>query len=199
MDGVFSQFFDRSHLDRLDYEMALIGIDMLTTYANAEDEVHNGFLWCGRQTYGRQYWSLNAFDDILLEESERLLRAIARGESRWGNNPHGEALDKIEAYWRGKTHATDFEIAEVIAARAAKFDDDYHLVDIGRAMARTALALAHETFIRAEQRHQRRDLEGRAEREREYMDECLGEDRYPRKDLEEYRSGFTKDKDQEPD
>lgn len=64
----FSQFFDRSKLDKLDYEMALVAIEFLTKYNNDDNEVIEGLEWAARHIYGEQNWSPDYFDDIIEED-----------------------------------------------------------------------------------------------------------------------------------
>lgn len=174
----FASLMDRSRLDRLDQMAAELILDMLKTYENRDNEVHEAFLKAGDDIYSRQYWSPTAFPDFRLAETERLLKIVRKQDGAWDGDP-GPIQQEIDAA-RGKVAASIEEIQAEVLALATRFEDmGYQPVEIGRALGRVGLAFAPIGFIESENWVLNRLLEGRDDRLRAFLDEHLGEDRYP--------------------
>jgi hypothetical protein len=177
----FSTFMDRSRLDRLDHEAALIARDMLKTYVNEDNIVHQAFLDAGFEIYTTQpekWWSYEDYvTHIKLTESARLLRVAREQDGPWEAEP-GPVFQEIEAA-PDKVCATRDEIATDIVALAGRFADiGYRPIEIGRALARVGLAFAPISFIERQFGYCAGQMETRPERERAMLDSCLGKDRY---------------------
>ena len=179
MTGVsFSAVMDRSRLDALEHEIAQLVIELLRTYDNRHNQVHKAFLEAGRAIYAKQYWSMNAFDDLILVHSDGLLRIARQHDGAWKADP--DLIDNAIAASPEKHQASVEEIAAEITALATRFEDQgYQPIEIGRSLAAVGLSLAPVGFIDKINWIRRQSLEGRAERERHFLDERLDENRYP--------------------
>ncbi|NCC27563.1 MAG: hypothetical protein EOM22_05265 [Gammaproteobacteria bacterium] len=174
----FASFLDRSRLDRLDQMAAELILDMLKTFENRDNEVHQAFLNAGNGIYSRQYRSPTAFQDFVLAETERLLKIVRTQDGAWDGEP-GPIQREIDAA-QDKVAASIEEIQAEVLALSTRFEDmSYQPVEIGRALARVGLAFAPIGFIAIENSVLSELREGRDDRLRALLDEHLGEDRYP--------------------
>lgn len=180
----FSSFMDRSRIDWLEHEIALVALDLLRTYVNepnhciANDHVVNqAFLRAGQSVYDRQFFSFNAVNDIILAVGQRLLSLVRQEENNAGSD-HGPVAQEI-ADGPDKVRASVDEIETEIIALCTRFEDQgYRPCEIGRALVRVGLTFAPVSFIERKVGYFERDLIGRADREREFLDAKLGGDRY---------------------
>jgi hypothetical protein len=176
-DVLFAAIMDRSRLDRLEHEIALYVVELLTTYANGGNKVHRALLDAGRKVFSNQYRSLHAFDDVIISEAERLLRLGRKHDGAWNYQP--DQTDLAIAAAANKIDAIPEDIETEIIAEAMRFEDmGYKPVEIGRALARVGLTFAPIRYIALEHDTRKESAKGRDERLKEFLDDALGKDRY---------------------
>lgn len=178
---------DRSRTNALERELAQLVLDALRTYDNTEDRVYQACLDAGDAIYAKQFQSptsIHAFRDIVIAHTDRLLHLAHQQDGAWESAP--DLIDREIAGAPEKQLATVDEIAAGIAALATRLEErGYQPLEIGRALACVSLSLAPIGFISLENRVLKDIEEGRDQRMRDFLDERLGEDRYPaRKDTQ---------------
>jgi len=174
---------DRSRLDRLEHELALIAVDCLKGYSNDDGQVNQAFLDAGYALFKRECdWCMYSdyLNSAVLPEAERLMRVVRATDGALLQEP-GQVEREI-AVAAGKRIARVEEIEAEVTALSTRLEDAGYLpLEIGRALAKVGLTFASVGFISLKCQVIQDMREGAAERERAFLDECLGRDRYPEK------------------